>query len=126
MHTYQILKDVLFYSFVILFIIILYRLMINRLSKGRHIRENFCILYPLDINPSSGIIPFYFTTEIAKKIVFTIESEDNKVIEIANREFETGGHILRFDSTSLPDGLYFYCLKTDVQESKKKFRITNV
>jgi len=125
MNPYQILKDVLFYSLIILCIIILYRLLINRLSRGRHIGANFCVLYSLDVNPSSGIIPFYFTTEMAKKVEFTIESDDKILIEIANREFEVGGHILRFDSTKLPNGLYFYCLKTNGQETKKKFRIAN-
>ena len=126
MNTYIILKDILFYSFIILFIIVLYRLLIKRLSQGRYVQEHFCILYPLDINPSSGEIPFYFTTELVKSIRLTIENEEGTILELANQEFEVGGHIIRFDTTTLPNGLYFYCLKTDIQETKKKFRITNV
>ena len=120
------LKDILFYSFIILFIIILYRLLIKRLSRGRYVQEHFCVLYPLDINPSSGEIPFYFTTELVKTIRLTIENDTETIKELANQEFGIGGHIIRFDSTTLPNGLYFYCLKTDIQETKKKFRITNV
>ncbi len=126
MHPYLILKDILFYSFIILFIIILYRLLIKRLSRGRYVQEHFCVLYPLDINPSSGEIPFYFTTELVKTIRLTIETDTETIKELANQEFGIGGHIIRFDSTTLPNGLYFYCLKTDIQETKKKFRITNV
>jgi len=126
MHPYLILKDILFYSFIILFIIILYRLLIKRLSRGRYVQEHFCVLYPLDINPSSGEIPFYFTTELVKSICLTIENEDGTILELVNEEFGVGGHIVRFDSTTLANGLYFYCLKTDIQETKKKFRITNV
>ena len=126
MNTYIILKDILFYSFIILFIIVLYRLLIKRLSQGRYVQEHFCILYPLDINPSSGEIPFYFTTELVKTIRLTIENDTETIKELANQEFGIGGHIIRFDSTTLPNGLYFYCLKTDIQETKKKFRITNV
>ena len=126
MNTYIILKDILFYSFIILFIIVLYRLLIKRLSQGRYVQEHFCILYPLDINPSSGEIPFYFATELVKSIRLTIENEEGTILELANQEFEVGGHIIRFDTTTLPNGLYFYCLKTDIQETKKKFRITNV
>ena len=125
MHPYLILKDILFYSFIILFIIILYRLLIKRLSRGRYVQEHFCVLYPLDINPSSGEIPFYFTTELVKSIRLTIENEEETILELANQEFAVGGHIIRFDSTTLPNGLYFYCLRTDKQETKKKFRITN-
>jgi hypothetical protein len=125
MNPYIILKDILFYSLIILFIIIMYRLLIKRLSKGRHRQELFCILYSLDINPSSGEIPFYFTTESAKHIEFSIENQEGKLVELANGPFDIGGHIIRFDSTTLPNGLYFYCLKTDNQETKKKFRITN-
>lgn len=125
MNTYIILKDIMFYALVILFIIIMYRLLIKRLSKGRHRQELFCILYPLDINPSSGEIPFYFTTERPKHIEFSIENQEGKLVELANGPFDTGGHIIRFDSTTLPNGLYFYCLKTGNQETKKKFRITN-
>ena len=126
MNTYIILKDILFYSFIILFIIVLYRLLIKRLSQGRYVQEHFCILYPLDINPSSGEIPFYFTTELVKTIRLTIENDTETIKELANQEFGIGGHIIRFDTTTLPNGLYFYCLKTDIQETKKKFRITNV
>jgi hypothetical protein len=126
MHPYLILKDILFYSFIILFIIILYRLLVKRLSQGRYVQEHFCVLYPLDINPSSGEIPFYFTTELVKSIRLTIENDSETIKELANQEFGIGGHIIRFDSTTLPNGLYFYCLKTDIQETKKKFRITNV
>jgi hypothetical protein len=126
MHPYLILKDILFYSFIILFIIILYRLLIKRLSRGRYVQEHFCVLYPLDINPSSGEIPLYFTTELVKSICLTIENEEGTIQELVNEEFGVGGHIVRFDSTTLPNGLYFYCLKTDIQETKKKFRITNV
>ena len=126
MNTYIILKDILFYSFIILFIIVLYRLLIKRLSQGRYVQEHFCVLYPLDINPSSGEIPFYFTTELVKTIRLTIENDTETIKELANQEFGIGGHIIRFDSTTLPNGLYFYCLKTDIQETKKKFRITNV
>ena len=126
MNTYIILKDILFYSFIIIFIIVLYRLLIKRLSQGRYVQEHFCVLYPLDINPSSGEIPFYFTTELVKTIRLTIENDTETIKELANQEFGIGGHIIRFDSTTLPNGLYFYCLKTDKQETKKKFRITNV
>ena len=126
MNTYIILKDILFFSFIILFIIVLYRLLIKRLSQGRYVQEHFCVLYPLDINPSSGEIPFYFTTELVKTIRLTIENDTETIKELANQEFGIGGHIIRFDSTTLPNGLYFYCLKTDIQETKKKFRITNV
>ena len=126
MNTYIILKDILFYSFIILFIIVLYRLLIKRLSQGRYVQEHFCVLYPLDINPSSGEIPFYFTTELVKTIRLTIENDTETIKELANQEFGIGGHIIRFDTTTLPNGLYFYCLKTDIQETKKKFRITNV
>ena len=125
MHPYLILKDILFYSFIILFIIILYRLLIKRLCRGRYVQEHFCVLYPLDINPSSGEIPFYFTTELVKTIRLTIENDTETIKELANQEFGIGGHIIRFDTTTLPNGLYFYCLKTDIQETKKKFRITN-
>ena len=126
MNAYIILKDILFYSFIILFIIVLYRLLIKRLSQGRYVQEHFCVLYPLDINPSSGEIPFYFTTELVKTIRLTIENDTETIKELANQEFGIGGHIIRFDTTTLPNGLYFYCLKTDIQETKKKFRITNV
>ena len=108
MHPYLILKDILFYSFIILFIIILYRLLIKRLSRGRYVQEHFCVLYPLDINPSSGEIPFYFTTELVKTIRLTIETDTETIKELANQEFGIGGHIIRFDSTTLPNGLYFY------------------
>jgi hypothetical protein len=55
-----------------------------------------------------------------------LESEEGNCIAIiANRPFETGGHLLKFDSTALKNGTYFYVLKTENQEIRKRLIVKN-
>jgi hypothetical protein len=38
-------------------------------------------------------------------------------------EMKSGGHIIRFDSSQLANGIYFYCLETDNQKTLKKMKV---
>jgi hypothetical protein len=47
------------------------------------------------------------------------------VFELKNDYFKKGGHIVRFESTSIPDGEYFFGLVTSNQRTVKRFKIQN-
>ena len=119
------LLDVLFYSLIVLVAIVLYRLLLKRLSRGRIDNDTFCTLYSLEKNPASGEIEFYFVVPDTMKVEFSIWKENEKVIELRNEHFKKGGHIVRYDSNQLSNGEYFFGLVTSNQRTIKRFNVAN-
>jgi hypothetical protein len=119
------LLDFLVITLFIVIGIILYRLLLRRLSKGKVDMDSFCTLYSLEKNPISGEVEFYFVSPDMIKVEFSIWKENDKIIELKNDYFKKGGHIVRFDSTSIPDGEYFFGLVTSKQRTIKRFKIQN-
>jgi hypothetical protein len=122
------MENLINFLFITLFIIlgiVLYRLLLKRLSKGKVDMDSFCTLYSLERNPVSGEVEFYFVSPDMIKVEFSIWSENEKVQELKNDYFKKGGHIVRFDSTSLPNGEYFFGLVTSKQRTIKRFKIQN-
>jgi hypothetical protein len=116
--------SILSISIIILFTIIAYRKLLSYLSRNRIKTENYCVLYDLEIQNVSGIVDFYFTTPLKKQITFEVlDSKWNLIIELASKEFEEGGHIIRFDSSKYEPGQYYYGIKTSGQVLHKKFFI---
>jgi hypothetical protein len=61
----------------------------------------------------------------ATEVRFAIWQNNALIQELANATFEKGGHILRFDSLQLPNGVYYYGIVTADQETKKRMTISN-
>ena len=123
--NYLFFKDLLFYAFFIVMAIILYRRLLRRMSKGNINQNDYCVLISLEQNPASGEIPFYFTLEKEQTVSLFIEHEDKSSVLVVEKTYKPGGHIVRYDSKHLADGFYYYILKTELQETKKKFTIQN-
>ena len=86
----------------------------------------YCELNPLEQNPAKGILEFYFTSMEPKKVRFEILNNQHQSIEIvADQDFDSGQHILRFDSTKIENGVYYYQIKTDNQQTMKMMTILN-
>lgn len=103
-----------------------YRLLLRRLKRGIPDYSSFVILHPLEMNPASGELEFYFTMEKGQEIQFTVKSEDNSFDQtLLNKSLTSGSHIVRFDSTQVPNGRYTYEIKTDQQQTMKFFDIIN-
>ena len=110
----------------ILVIAILYRKLLRYLGKGTPPKENYCVLYSLEKNPSVGELEFYFTSDLEKTVTLNVLDLDMELVaEIETIECHKGGNIIRYDSTQMPDGNYFYCLQTANQKTMKKMRIQN-
>lgn len=100
---------------------IAYKSVIRRFSKGSLKKEDYALLFDLENKAQSGEVEFYFTIEQNKKVVFSILNAKMEAIRILqDKEFSSGGHIVRFDSRDLDTGTYFYCLETDNQKTMKK------
>lgn len=113
-------------TIVILILIILYRQLLRYLSRKHLKTKPFCTLYQVEDQPASGEIPFYFTTNIPRKVAIYLQyKEDGAVTSIVDNEYEEGGHLIRFDSSRIKNGDYFYVLKTENQEIKKSLIVKN-
>ena len=109
-------------SLIVLLGIILYRKLLQYLSRNRIRTEEYINLYDLELSTVSGQIEFYFILPTSKFVQFEIlDSNWQKILELAAKEFEQGGHIIRFDSRSISPGIYYYGIRTEGQVLHKKF-----
>lgn len=101
-----------------------YKGLIQRFRKGHIDHSKFAVLFDLEQSRVSGEVEFYFTLDSNKSVRFLILNQQMETVqEVKNQAYESGGHIVRFDSKSLPTGVYFYCLETENQKTMKKFFI---
>ena len=127
--TYSISKvviGILLTSITLLILIIAYKKLLARLGKGNPIKEDYCVLYNLEESPSQNEVAIYFTCNSERSILLELLSNELTTIQIiAEKIVQEGGHIIRFDTNSIPNGTYFYCLKTDNQKTMKKMIVAN-
>jgi hypothetical protein len=124
MIDYPLVTKLMSVSLVILLLIIAYRTLLKRWSRTGLLKEDFCELYTLEQEVNAGEVSFYVTTEKTRSIRLSL-CDDHAEHVIVEKTFEPGGHIVRLDSTQLQNGSYFYVLKTDNQEIKKRMIIEN-
>ncbi len=117
--------DVLVVSLIVLSIIVGYKLILKWLSKGRVDSEKYCTLYSTEEFQVQGEVEFYFQCPREMHVDFKIWEKEEKEIVLASKTFESGGHIIRFDSTSLENGIYTFGIQTETQKTVKKFEIRN-
>ncbi|MFT6983591.1 MAG: hypothetical protein ACJAUD_002370 [Crocinitomicaceae bacterium] len=122
----DVVIGILYVTLVGTVVFILYRLLLKKLSRGAIVQSDFCVLYPLEQDPAKGELEFYFTTEAPRDVKLTILDQDlNDIATVIEKMATKGGNIVRFDSTTLSNGEYFFCLKTENQKTMKKMRILN-
>lgn len=108
-------------SLIVLIAVIAYRGMLRRMGKGSLVKEHYAVLYGLENSTVSGEVEFYFMLKQPKYMIFCLlDNSMNELQIIAEKEYASGGHIVRFDAQSLPNGVYFYCLRSDNQKTMKR------
>jgi hypothetical protein len=115
----------LFVSFLILLAVIAYKRLLKRFQKGQVVHKDNCELYNLDQEPEAGELSFYFVCPAPQKVQFAIWKDRNLIHELANQEFDKGGHLIRFDSKQLSNGVYYYGIVTADQETTKRMQVLN-
>lgn len=115
----------LFVSLLILLGVIAYRALLKKFQRGQVVHKAYCELYNLDQEPAQGELAFYFVCPEVREVRFAIWQFNQVVCEVAQGTYEKGGHILRFDSTKLANGVYYYGILTADQETKKRMTISN-
>ncbi|MFN5030711.1 MAG: hypothetical protein ACK5FX_00705 [Flavobacteriia bacterium] len=122
----KILIGILCVSLAIVVIIIAYRKLLGYLGKGGIAPKDYFVLYSVENNPAQGEVEIYFTTEFEKKVTIELLNEDLTVNRVLKElDAKNGGYIVRFQSEELPNGNYFYCLKSDNQKTMKRLTIQN-
>lgn len=117
---------VLFVSLSALILIIAYRKLLKYMGKGTPPKEDYCVLHALEVQPASGEVTFYFTSESKKEYTFQILNMNSElVVEVATGICKIGGNILRFDTSNISNGDYYYQLTTDNQKTAKKMAVKN-
>jgi hypothetical protein len=123
---YDVLIGVLYVSIVLIVLILGYRKLLRYLQREAINPEDYCQLYSLELSPASGELPFYFTSTKEKAYqLLILDHEMNEFMEVVSQDCKIGGNIIRFDSSKLPNGDYFYCLKTGNQKISKKMTVLN-
>ncbi|MCR9173665.1 MAG: hypothetical protein NXI10_14280 [bacterium] len=113
-------------SLAILILVIAYRKLLQYLGRGSVNKQDFCVLYPLEKDPASGEVEFYFTCEEPKEYSLEIlDAEMQELAKVKEGNASPGGTIVRFDTTSLSNGAYYFCLKTANQKTMKKMNVLN-
>jgi len=120
----DVIIGMLWVSIIVLILVIGYKKLLSYLGKDDLKKEDYCELYNLEESPVTNEAPFYFTSEKVRNVSIWIQdSKMNDLIEVSNQECKIGGNIIRFDTSKLENGTYFYCLKTDNQKISKKMEV---
>lgn len=117
--------EFLIITLLILLAIIGYRYLLRYLSKGNVNQAMFCELYSLDHEPASGEISFYFVCPDLTFVTFCIWKGDDIIKQLTSQEFEKGGHLLKFQTAELANGVYYFGIETTRQKTQKRFTIEN-
>jgi hypothetical protein len=103
---------------------IAYKELLRHFGKGGIVKEDYAVLYGLEKPRITGEVEFYFTVNQDKHILFSVlDSRLEEVEVLTDREYPTGGHIVRYDTSVLQDGIYFYCLRSENQKTMKRMLI---
>jgi hypothetical protein len=122
----KVLIGMLWVSLGLLVVVVLYRRILSHLQKGRAVPEDYCVLYSLEVDPVKGEIEFYFTTKTKRNIIFQLLNDDLSVLKILyDKETKEGGQIIRFDSSTIENGNYYFQIVTENQKTMKKFSVLN-
>lgn len=122
----SVVLGVLAVSLVLLVLYISYKKLVAYIGRGLPEAKDYCVLYSLEQEPAKGEVEIYFTTEFPKTVAIELMNADMTVNKlIVEKEFSDGGHIVRFDTNSIKDGIYFFCLRTDNQKTMKKMTVQN-
>ncbi len=122
----KLLLGILSLSLAVLLIVIAYKKLLAYLGKTDMITEDYCILYSLEEQPSTGEIELYFTTNSKRVCKMSILNYDMSLHSVIfEEEVKEGGNIVRFSTKNVENGLYFYQLETENQKTMKKIEIKN-
>jgi hypothetical protein len=122
----KVIVNIGWFSLVVLVLIVLYRLLLKRMKRGEIKLDEYVELYPLDSEFATGTVQFFFKNKAPKEVQFIIYSANESFSEVlTDQTYKPGGHILKFDTTKVPNGKYYFELKTENQKTSKLMEVRN-
>jgi hypothetical protein len=122
----QVALGTLYVSLVIIILILIYKKILMNINREEPSKKLYCEMVFLENDIAKGMVEFYFTNLEKKEIRFEILNKEYETVSIlAEKEFEPGQHIFRFDSKAVANGNYYYQLKTDNQQTMRKMVVSN-
>jgi hypothetical protein len=122
----NILLGVLSVSLSLLVIVISYKKLLAYMGKGTPNKADYVFLYTLENQPSFGVVEFFYELKASKNVRLELLNKELELIEVIDqRDAESGGTIVRFDTSTHSNGDYYYQIVTDNQKTMKKMRIEN-
>ena len=110
-------------------LLIAYRYLLNVIGTGKikNSDKKYAELYTLLNNRSAnGEIQFMYILKGKSKVRFAIvDKNDEEIVVLVKDEKGPGNHPVSFDTNTVPNGVYFYQLKTDMQKITKVFKVNN-
>jgi hypothetical protein len=122
----KLIVNVAWGTLIVIVAIILYRLLLRKLKKGVMDNSGYIVLHRSEKEPAFGAIQLYFTAEEPGNAVFRLyEKNGDKEWMLFEGDFKQGNTIVNFDTTSVPNGWYYYEVKTANQKTYKLLEIKN-
>jgi hypothetical protein len=116
----------LWVTLIVILILIINRKAKQRMAAKKALLNPNVLLYPYEFPNAFGEISFFFEADTAIDFTFfLIDTSTNEQITIASGISRVGGQKVPFDTTTLPNGTYYYGIETKYQRIEKKLRITN-
>lgn len=106
-------------------------LIINRKVKQRQAAKKAKLnpsvnLYPYEFPQAKGEITFFFDADSEIEYEFFVESAlDSKLHIFASGKSRVGGQKIKFDTSTVENGVYFYGIRTPYQRLDKRVEIVN-
>jgi hypothetical protein len=122
----RLILNLTWISLVVLVLIILYRLLLKRMKASLIDNTQFLVLHSVEKSPAYGAIQFYFQAEQAGNAVFRLyDKAESMEIILLDGPYKKGNTIIDFDSTQIPNGVYYYELLTENQKTSKLMEVKN-
>lgn len=122
----KLIINVAWGTLLIIVAIILYRLLLKRLKKGVMDNTGFVVLHRSEKEPAYGDIQLYFSAEKPGNAVFRLyEKNGDKEWILFEGDFKAGNTIVNLDTTTVPNGMYYYEVRTENQKTYKLLEIKN-
>lgn len=111
---------------LVIFLVIVYVLVLRRMKRKLPDNSMFATVMPLEIHPATGVVDIVFTLQIGvdSKVVIC-DNDENVLLTLFDKFASDGQTIVRFDTTQIANGSYFYMYISEHQKTMKKILVQN-
>lgn len=116
----------LYASLLLLVVVIAYRFLLRRFNKGVIEKEDYVELFSYENQIAKGEVTLFFQVFSTKHVNFYLTDMEGELVHTFIDEVrKPGGYNVILDSTKLANGKYYYCVKTENQQTDKLLVVQN-